>query len=93
MDFEGSASPDYSAELLAQDLASYYGMIGDAANATKWLRSAFELSPSGVDTRILGSALFDPVRDAPQFAEAVDDVRIAARARVLDLRTSLSGPL
>lgn len=93
LEVAGSPSPDYTAELLAQDLASYYGMIGDAANATKWLRSAFELSPSGVDTRILGSALFDPVRDAPQFAEAVDDVHIAARERVLDLRTSLSGPL
>lgn len=90
---QGSPSPDYSPELLVQDLASYYGMIGDAAAATRWLERAFELSPAGVDTRILGSALFDPVRDDPTFAAAVDAVLTRARQRVLDRRASLSGAL
>lgn len=90
---EGSPSRDYTAELLAQDLASYYGMIGDAEGATRWLRYAFELSPAGVDTRILGSALFEPVRDDPRFGEAVDEVHVMARERVVAMRRTSSGSL
>jgi serine/threonine protein kinase/tetratricopeptide (TPR) repeat protein len=93
LETSGSPSPDYTAELIAQDLASYYGMTGDPSSATRWLRFAFDLSPAGVDTRILGSALFDPVRDAPEFADAVDDVQRNAHERVIDMRMSLSGSL
>ncbi len=93
LETDGSPSPDYTAELIAQDLASYYGMTGDPVRATRWLRFAFDLSPAGVDTRILGSALFDPVRDAPEFARAVDDVQRNARERVIDMRMSLGGAL
>ena len=86
---------DYLDELVAQDLASYYGFIGNATGATLWLRYAFDLSPAGVDARILGSALFEPVRDDPAFAAAVAEVRAGATIRVNQERArvgSAGGP-
>ena len=85
----GSGDEDYLDELVAQDLASYYGFIGNATGATLWLRYAFDLSPAGVDARILGSALFEPVRDDPAFAAAVAEVRADARVRVNQERARL----
>ena len=93
LESEGSPNTDYTAELKAQDLASYYGMIGDARGATRWLEFAFDLSPSGVDTRVLGSSLFEPVRNDGRFSRAIDAVHLAARERVRNMRTSLNGDL
>ena len=84
---------DYMADLVAQDLASYYAYAGSPEEALRWIRWAFDLSPSGVDERLLGSELFDPVRDAPGFADRVDLVRSDARARVVEMGQRLSAPL
>lgn len=89
----GLEDTSYLTELAAQDLASYYGFIGDTDGAIRWVQFAFDRSPAGVDARILGSALFDPVRDEPAFAAAVDDARASARARVLRERGSVGSPL
>jgi tetratricopeptide (TPR) repeat protein len=78
----GLVDDRYKDEVVAQDLASYYGMVGDAENATRWLRYAFDLSPAGVDARVLYSALFAPVEDDPGFSRAVDTAKAEARARV-----------
>lgn len=86
-------NPQYLPELTAQDLASYYGYVGDADAAAEWLRYAFNLSPAGVDERLLGSALFDPVRDDPVFSTAVEEAREEARARVFAGRASVESPL
>jgi tetratricopeptide (TPR) repeat protein len=59
----GIADTDYLPDLVAQDLASYYGLLGDAPEAARWVTEAFKLSPAGVDERLLGSALFDAVRE------------------------------
>ena len=93
LESEGSPNPDYTAELIAQDLASYYGMIGDARGATRWIEFAFDLSPSGVDTRVLGSSLFEPVRNDPRFSQVIDAVHLTARERVRNMRTRLDGDL
>jgi TolB-like protein len=84
---------EYLPEVVAQDLASYYGFTGDAPEAARWLRFAFDRSPAGVDERILGSALFAPVADDPDFAAAVAEVQSAAIERVLRTRAGLSPPL
>lgn len=88
----GARTPDYTAELRAQDLASYYGMIGDAVDATRWLEFAFDLSPAGVDTRILGSALFEPVENDPRFSSAVDATSLTALERVVEMRRTIRSP-
>lgn len=87
----GIDDPDYMEEVVAQDLAAYYAWTGDAANATRWLRYAFDLSPAGVDERILGSALFEPVRSDRGFAAAVAEVKADARVRVNQARVRISG--
>lgn len=84
---------DYMADLLAQDLASYYAFTGDAEEALRWIRWAFDLSPSGVDERLLGSALFDPVRSVPGFEDRLSVIRAEARARVVEMRSQLPSPL
>ncbi len=89
----GFDDPDYLPEVTAQDLASYYGFTGDPANAARWVRYAFTLSPAGVDERLLGSALFDAVRDDPEYATALQEARAEARARVLQGRQSVESPL
>ncbi len=89
----GIDDPSYLPELTAQDLAAYYGYVGDAAAAGRWVEYAFELSPAGVDERILGSALFDPVRDRPEYSAALTAAREDARARVFSARRSVESPL
>lgn len=89
----GIDDPAYLPELTAQDLATYYGYVGDAENAGRWVEYAFELSPAGVDERLLGSELFDPVRDVPAYSAALAAAREDARARVLSGRRSVESPL
>ena len=86
----GISDGRYLAEVVAQDLASYYGSIGDVTGATRWLRYAFDRSPAGVDARILYSALFDPVREDPTFATAVEGAKREAITRVRTLRADLA---
>jgi len=86
-------SGEYLPEVVAQDLASYYGFTGNAPEAARWLRFAFDRSPAGVDERILGSALFAPVADDTEFAAAVEEVHQAAIARVIRTRAALIPPL
>jgi serine/threonine-protein kinase len=58
-----------------EDLASYYAYAGDVGETLLWMERAYELSPSGVETWVLESALFDPVRDDPQFVAALNRMR------------------
>ncbi len=84
---------EHRPELVAQDLAGYYGFIGDADEAAFWVRYAFDLSPAGVDARLLGSALFATVFEDPAFASEVEAIQTRARARVLETRSELRPPL
>jgi TolB-like protein len=88
----GFQYPEYLPVVTAQDLASFYGFIGEARGATRWMTYAFDLSPAGVDERILGSALFDKVREDAEFAEALDNAMTLAGARVEEARLSI-GPV
>jgi serine/threonine-protein kinase len=65
-----------------EDLASFYARAGDAAEALGWLERAYQLSPSGVETWVLESALFDPVRNDPQFRTGIERVRARIWRRV-----------
>ena len=85
----GIADADHLDDLVVQDLAAYHAWAGDASNATRWLRRAFDLSPTGVDTKILYSELFDAVRDDPEFAAAVLETREQATRRIQAERARL----
>jgi len=83
----------YLPELVAQNLAAYYGLIDVVPLAIEWVRYAFQLSPAAVDTRVLGSALFEPVRNDPRFAAAADDIRTNAIAWAEAARDLILPPL
>lgn len=89
---DGVGDSNYSA-LTSEDLASYYALSGDAENAARWVEYAFDLSPSGVDSRLLGSALFDPVRDDAGFAAALSKAQARARQEVTETRARITAPL
>ncbi len=80
-------------ELVAQDLAAYHGFVGDVEQSIEWIRYAFDRSPAGVDTRVLGSALFDPVRNDPRFSAVIAEVQASAFTRVADARGRILPPL
>jgi hypothetical protein len=65
-----------------EDLACYHAMAGDVPFAISWVRRAYDLSPSGIDSWVLESALFDRVRDHPMFVSAAYVIRSGIWARV-----------
>jgi tetratricopeptide (TPR) repeat protein len=68
--------------LRAEDLATYYAWTGDAPNALRWLRRAFDESPLGIEPRVLHSALFARVRDDPAFTAGMQEAGRQAWERV-----------
>jgi len=61
----------YTAAVHLEALAVHHAWLGDAGAALAWLRRAYEESPSGIDTRVLGSGLFERVRQDPTFVRNV----------------------
>jgi serine/threonine-protein kinase len=89
---QGTAGdPTFTDVTRAEDLASYYAWTGDAEAALRWLTTAYELSPSGIEIRVLQSRLFDGVRHDPAFARGVEQVRShiweRVRSEAVRLRT------
>ena len=88
----GLASDSIFTEVVrAEDLATYYAWTGDPVRSLQWVRRAYDLSPSGVEPRVLESALFNRVRQDPVFAREVELIRteIWDRVRRESERTSV----
>ncbi len=66
----------------AEDLAVYHAWIGDSEMALTWVEMAFELSPSGVESRTLQSELFDRVRDDDTFRTGLEAIQAGIWERV-----------
>jgi hypothetical protein len=79
----------YSDVLPAQELATYYAWLGNAAESLKYLRLAFSRSPVGVDQRIVQSGVFDRVRQTSGFSEELARLQDAAWPRVVEQRRRL----
>jgi serine/threonine-protein kinase len=79
--------PDHLRVVVAQDLASYHAWTGNVEAAIRWTTDAFGLSPAGVDERILGSELFEPVEQDPDFLAARERSQSGAHQRVAEERT------
>jgi TolB-like protein len=85
--------PVYTEVIRAEDLATYYAWGGDPVRSLAWVKRAYELSPSGVEPRVLESALFDRVREDPVFASSVEEIRAGIWDRVqLEAERSHIGP-
>ena len=65
-----------------EDLAVYYAMAGNVDSSLIWIERSYDLSPSGVEIMVLGSALFDRVRDDPRFVRNVERIRGQIWSRV-----------
>jgi len=76
--------PTYAEALAAQELAIYHAWLKRPADAVRWYREAFALSPTGVDPRILRSGLFDDVLRDSTFAAAVASEPDLAWSRVVE---------
>jgi hypothetical protein len=64
------------------DLAVHYAWLGDPAESLRWLERAYQRSPSGVDTRVLDSPLFDRVRHLGGFEQRVERIQSRVWGRV-----------
>ena len=70
----GISDPVYTAVIRAEDLACYYAWIGNNRMALQWLTKAYQLSPIGVDQRVLGSRLFESLRQDEEAAKELDQI-------------------
>ena len=66
-----------------EDLAGYYAWQGDRDSTLIWLRRAYDLSPTGVELRVLLSGQFDKVRSDPIFDEQLIEIRSEIWPRVM----------
>ena len=73
----------YSAVITYEDLAIDYAWRGDAKKALEWAAFAYGKSPVGLEIRVLESELFDAVRDDPEFARTIKQIRDGIYDRVL----------
>jgi serine/threonine-protein kinase len=85
----GDAGPVYSDVVLAQELAIYYAWLGNAEEALKFVRLAFESSPVGIDQRIIQSKVFDKVRQSAGFDSELRRLQDETWPRVLEQRKRL----
>jgi hypothetical protein len=76
-------NPAYTPVIPASDLAAFFAWTGDPERALPWIERAFTLSPSGVDPRVLESALFDHLFQTRALRSAVEQIRNRVWDRVL----------
>jgi tetratricopeptide (TPR) repeat protein len=74
--------PAYAEALAAQELSIYYSWLKRADLAARWMRRAFELSPTGIDPRLIRSGLFDDVLRDQGFATLAQQLPGEAWERV-----------
>jgi tetratricopeptide (TPR) repeat protein len=65
-----------------EDLAAYYAWRGQRDSSLIWLRRAFQLSPTGVDNRVLWSGLFNDLHSDPVFNDQLLETRSGIWGRV-----------
>lgn len=72
----------YTNIIVFEDLAVYFALQNDPENALFWSARAYAASPVGVEIRVLESALFERVRDNPDFRSAIAAIRAGLYQRV-----------
>ncbi len=72
----------YTDVIRAEDLAIYFAWAGDPSASLDWVRRAYDMSPSGIEPRVLESALFDRVRADERFWREVERIRAGIWDRV-----------
>jgi serine/threonine-protein kinase len=79
----GVAPPEAFTNVITfEDLAAYYAWRGQRDSSLIWLRRAFQLSPTGVDNRVLWSGLFNDLHSDPVFNDQLLETRSGIWGRV-----------
>ncbi len=81
--------PGYTEVVNYEELAIYYAYTGNAEKAQEYVMLAFAASPAGIESRVLDSPLFDPVRKDANFRNAVAALRVELYERVRRLSETL----
>ncbi len=83
-DFESGvvSDPVFTQVTRFEDLATYFAWNEDVPNTIAWIERAYLLSPSGIESMVLESALFDRVRQDPNFQREVTRIRSEIWSRV-----------
>ncbi|NNM31970.1 MAG: hypothetical protein HKO53_02840, partial [Gemmatimonadetes bacterium] len=68
--------------LYLEDLAVYHAWRGEPAQALRWLESAYEASPTGIEIRVYESALFEALRDRDDLANEARRLQEARWSRL-----------
>jgi hypothetical protein len=76
------AHPEFTNVIPAGDLAAYLSWIGAPAQAMQWIHRAYALSPSGIDTRVLNSGVFQNLFEDGQLRREVAEIRDRIWSRV-----------
>ena len=76
------ADDGYSLVIVYEDLAVDFAWRGDARKALEWAALAYGKSPVGLEIRVLESELFDAVRNDPEFARTIEEIRSGLYDRV-----------
>jgi TolB-like protein len=78
----GVAHPGFTNVIAAGDLAAYLSWTGAPERAMPWIHRAFALSPSGIDSRVLDSGVFEAVLANSQRRREVSEIRDRIWTRV-----------
>ena len=62
-------------------LGAYQAELGNAVGTIRWLRQAYEVSPTAFDFRFYSCGLFDKVKDNPVFQRGLDQILARIRSR------------
>jgi len=76
------APPGFTNVITFEDLAAYYAWRGQRDSSLIWLRRAFQLSPTGVDNRVLWSGMFNDLWSDPVFDDQLVEMRSGIWGRV-----------
>jgi serine/threonine-protein kinase len=72
----------FTTVIVAEDLAVFYAFTGNEEESLRWIRTAFEQSPTGVELRVLQSGLFDLLRSSAEFRRVIEELRSGLYDRV-----------
>jgi TolB-like protein len=76
------AHPDFTNVIPAGDLAAYLAWTGSPERALTWVHRAYSLSPSGIDSRVLESGVFERLLANGQMRREVTEIRDRIWTRV-----------
>jgi TolB-like protein len=68
-------SSGYTEVTTYEDLAVHYAQLGNPEMSLSWVVRAYSVSPTGIEPRLLNSALFETVRDDKNFRASVEAIQ------------------